>query len=119
MPKPVPELAVAHRSGGHAPETGSGQRVAARVERDIVTATDELVRQELDDELGPAIRGRWHTFVCWGELGDSHDRSPGCPIVAALIRSPAMTDRRRSSELRGQPRMAQARPIGGGPEPRR
>jgi hypothetical protein len=57
-------------------EAGSGQRVAGRVEGDLVAAPDQGVRDETDDELGAAIGVRWDALIGRRELGDSQSEVP-------------------------------------------
>jgi hypothetical protein len=68
---PVVVRAVAVATVDRTLETGIGQRVAGRVERDLVAAPDEAVRDETDDELGPTVGVRRDALVGRRELGDA------------------------------------------------
>ena len=64
--------AVAHRLVGHAAESGAGQRIATREHGHVVTALDELLGDQMDDELGPAVGPRRDTLVRRRKLRDPH-----------------------------------------------
>ena len=68
----IARRAVAHRCPRHAAKRGAGQRIAAREQRHVMTAGDELFGDQVDDELGPAIGPRRHPLVRRCKLRDPH-----------------------------------------------
>jgi hypothetical protein len=58
------DLAIAADGPGRdRDELRAGHRVAARKERDVVSAGDQLFGQPGHDSLGPAVAARWHRLV--------------------------------------------------------
>jgi hypothetical protein len=78
-----------------------------------VAAPDQLFGEQVDDELGAAVRRRRDALVCRCKLGDTQGILPvGRPILPVLLRSAAMTDLRRPSDVRPAPRNTRPPPTG-------
>jgi hypothetical protein len=76
-------VAVAVRSRGHTGQPPRRRRVPGREQSHVVPTPDELLGQEMDDELGPAVAGRRYAFV-----GRSDLRDPDGAALLAGSRAP-------------------------------
>ncbi len=60
-------------AGARGDEPGSGLRVAARKQRDLVSESNQLLREIRHDTLGAAVQVRGDALVQGGHLCDSDD----------------------------------------------
>jgi hypothetical protein len=57
-------------------QVSGGRRVAARKQRHLMTAPNQLLGQQGDDPLGPSITCRRDRLERWSDLGNTHGTPP-------------------------------------------